>query len=167
MTQEQMERAINFVVQHHAQFAVDIQQLKEAQAVTEQQTQQLQKQLQQLMKAQAESQTANDARFAQMMKAQAEAQAAGNIRFAELEQLIKKQAEAQANAHADNDRRLAETTSALFSLTTLAGRSVEDYARIEKKMLEAEERQWAAINETNARMKDLILTVERYIHSRN
>lgn len=156
MTQEQMERAINFVVQHHAQFAVDIQQLKEAQAVTEQQTQQLQKQLQQLMKAQAESQTANDARFAQMMKAQAEAQAAGNIRFAELEQLIKKQAETQS-----------ETTSALLSLTTLAGRSVEDYARIEKKTLETEERRWDVVNETNARLKDLILTVERYIHSRN
>jgi hypothetical protein len=81
MTQEQMERAINFVVQHHAQFAADIQQLKEAQVVTEQQ-------LQQLMKTQAEAQAGNEARFAQMIKAQAEGQAAYNKRFAETNEAI-------------------------------------------------------------------------------
>jgi allophanate hydrolase subunit 1 len=40
MTPEEMERAINFIVEHQAQFAADIQQLKEAQVITEQKLQQ-------------------------------------------------------------------------------------------------------------------------------
>lgn len=44
MTQEEMERALNFIVEHQSQFAADIQQLKEVQgniltAQVEQQTQ--------------------------------------------------------------------------------------------------------------------------------
>lgn len=40
MTPEEMERAINFIVEHQAQFAADIQQLKESQVITEQKLQQ-------------------------------------------------------------------------------------------------------------------------------
>lgn len=139
MNQEQMERAINFVVQHHAQFAVDIQQLKEMQVVTEQQQQQLQQQLQQLMKTQAEAQVDNDARFAQLMKTQAESLAA-------------------------NDKRFAQMNEAIVSL---AVRAAKDQERNGDKLAEAEERWRASMNETNECLKGLILVVERYIHRRN
>jgi hypothetical protein len=145
MTQEQMERAIHLVVQHHAQFAADIQQLgeeiqqlKNAQAVTEQNLQQM-----------LEAQTENEKRFAQL-------------------------AETQAEAQARNDLRFAQMAEAIVSVTALYGRSAKDQDRIEEaqrrqeeKLVEAEERWRVSMNETNHSLKDLILVVERYIHSRN
>ncbi|MEP7339315.1 MAG: hypothetical protein ABI977_16380 [Acidobacteriota bacterium] len=149
MTQEQMERAINFLFEHQAQFATDIQMLKEMQAANEQRMQQL-----------AETQAASAAVTEQRMQQLIEVQAGHEKRLAH------------------SELRSNEMSEAIVALTALMGRFTKAQERHDENQAEAEERwrsslaeadeQWKAKSaETDARLKAFILVVERYINSRN
>jgi hypothetical protein len=104
MTNEEMQRTMQFIVEQQAQFAADMQKIKEAQVFNEQRFEHLSNAMLEL----AEAQTRSEARMASLAEAQ--------------ERTEKKLAE----TNAETNSRLADTDKRLNSLITVIERYISE-----------------------------------------
>ncbi len=172
MTNEEFERKIEFIVEHQAQFASDIQQLREAHAQTEQVVSRLANVVDQGLSVMLEAFKDSNAKIdalvnSQIALAQAQARTDENLKNtdAKIDALVDAQirlSEAQSRTDAD----LKDVGVKIEALTQAQARTDENLNRTDENLKRTDEnlkRTDENLNRTDESLRNLIALVDRYL----